>query len=388
MQVITVELKNEVNYLAFLLSWSQSVNVIDIFFKPTANYDSNYLMLAVSGRDCSLREHLKKVVINGCSPILSLVDTKTFDFPERNPKLDGLSSLTLMAPKISLEFISEVLMLLAEAKLTLAEYNYLSKGENSQRCLVIRILMSGELGDSSYFKGQLSKLSEKFSVDVFYQKEINDLRDFSLLVMDMDSTLINFEVIDELAREANVLGEVSAITESAMRGEIDFKQSLRKRLHLLANTDIKILDRVFDRIQLNPGAERLISVLKNSHYKIAIISGGFSFFAERIKENLGIDYAFANVLESRDGLLTGNLTGKLIDGDAKADIVKKLSNRYDRKEERVISIGDGANDIPMLTLSGLGFAYRAKLLVRKNADCVIKQGGLDSVLYFLGWRDI
>ena len=136
---------------------------------------------------------------------------------------------------------------------------------------------------------------------MFYQKEIKDMKDFSLLVMDMDSTLINFEVIDELAREANVLDEVSAITESAMRGDINFKQSLMKRLNLLANTDIKVLDRVFDRIQLNPGAERLVSTLKNSQYKIAIISGGFSFFADRIKENLDIDYAFANVVETKDG---------------------------------------------------------------------------------------
>ena len=388
MQVITVELKNEVNYLAFFLSWSQSVSVIDIFFKSTANNDNNHLMLTLTGRDSNLRQHLKKLVINGYRPTVSLVDNKTSYYPERNPKLDRLCSLTLTAPKISRELISEVLILLAEAKFSLVEYNYLSKGENSQKCLVVRILMRGELTDLENFKIQLSTLSDKFSVDMFYQKEIKGMKDFSLLVIDMDSTLINFEVIDELAREANVLDEVSAITESAMRGDINFKQSLMKRLNLLANTDIKVLDRVFDRIQLNPGAERLVSTLKNSHYKIAIISGGFSFFADRIKENLDIDYAFANVLETKDGLLTGKLTGKLIDGEAKAAIVKKLSDKHDIKEEKVISIGDGANDIPMLKVSGLGIAFRAKLLLSKNADCVITQGGLDSVLYFFGWRDI
>ena len=158
MQVITVELKNEVNYLAFFLSWSQSVSVIDIFFKSTANNDNNHLMLTLTGRDRNLRQHLKKLVINGYRPTVSLVDNKTSYYPERNPKLDRLCSLTLTAPKISRELISEVLILLAEAKFSLVEYNYLSKGENSQKQYKIESIENDKGKPSTVYKPMRSRI--------------------------------------------------------------------------------------------------------------------------------------------------------------------------------------------------------------------------------------
>ena len=203
----------------------------------------------------------------------------------------------------------------------------------------------------------------------------------------MDSTLINCEVIDELAREVNMQNEVAKITESAMRGELDFGESLHKRLSLLKGAPSSILSKVLDVIDYNPGAKRLISKLQSLGYKTAIISGGFSFFTEHIKNSLSIDYAFANVLEISNGILTGKIENCPLDGKMKNSLMKKLAVDLNIDLRRVIAVGDGANDIPMISNSGLGIAFRAKPKVSEASKYAIKIGGLDTILYFLGIKD-
>ena len=237
------------------------------------------------------------------------------------------------------------------------------------------------------FQIKLLEIEEQFSVDICFEDQEFKVSDFSLIVFDMDSTLINCEVIDELAREVNMQNEVAKITESAMRGELDFGESLHKRLSLLKGAPSSILSKVLDAIDYNPGAKRLISKLQSLGYKTAIISGGFSFFTEHIKNSLSIDYAFANVLEISNGILTGKIENCPLDGKMKNSLMKKLAVDLNIDLRRVIAVGDGANDIPMISNSGLGIAFRAKPKVSEASKYAIKIGGLDTILYFLGIKD-
>tara|TARA_R110001599_G_scaffold326715_1_gene539359 strand:- start:14 stop:673 length:660 start_codon:yes stop_codon:yes gene_type:complete len=212
-------------------------------------------------------------------------------------------------------------------------------------------------------------------------------RNRRLVVFDMDSTLIEAEVIDELAKEAGVGEEVSAITEQAMRGEIDFTESFIRRVGLLKGLDEKVLESVAARLKMTEGAERLISTLKSLGYKTAILSGGFTYFAKGLQAKLGIDYIYANNLEIKDGKVTGQVTGQVVDGNRKAALLDELAVRENIGREQVIAVGDGANDLPMLSRAGLGVAFRAKPLVKESARHSISNLGLDAVLYLIGFRD-
>lgn len=203
----------------------------------------------------------------------------------------------------------------------------------------------------------------------------------------MDSTLIQAEVIDELAREAGVGDEVVAITESAMRGEIDFKESLRRRLKLLEGLEESSMQKVAQRIPLTDGAERLIANLRQFGYKTAILSGGFTYFGRILQEKLGVDYVYANELEIKDGKLTGNVVGDIVDAAKKAELLQMLAEKEEINLQQVIAVGDGANDLPMLNLAGLGIAFHAKPVVKEGARQSISTLGLDSILYLVGVRD-
>jgi phosphoserine phosphatase len=203
----------------------------------------------------------------------------------------------------------------------------------------------------------------------------------------MDSTLIQAEVIDELARKAGVYDEVSAITEAAMRGEIDFNDSFKKRIALLKGLDESVMKEVADNLPLTEGAERLFHTLKKYGYRTAILSGGFTYFGNFLKAKLNIDYVFANELEVHNGQLTGRHVGEIIDGNKKAELLKLIAFKEDIHLEQVIAVGDGSNDLPMLRLAGLGIAFHAKPKVKASAKHAISTIGLDAILYLLGFRD-
>ncbi len=205
-----------------------------------------------------------------------------------------------------------------------------------------------------------------------------------LVISDMDSTLISIECIDEIADFANIKPEVAAITEAAMRGEIDFTGSLTQRVALLKGLEEGVLQKVYDeRLQLNPGAEALLAGLKQTGVRFALVSGGFTFFTERLKERLGLDYTRANVLDMSEGKLNGKVVGGVIDGAAKRDFLHELCAELGIEPSQVVAMGDGANDLLMMEPAGLGVAYRAKPKVQAEADVAINHGGLDGVLALL-----
>ena len=211
------------------------------------------------------------------------------------------------------------------------------------------------------------------------------MSDFGLFVTDMDSTLINIECIDEIADMQGLKREVAAITEAAMQGEIDFRESLTRRVGLLAGLPESALAEVFDhRLQLNPGAERLLQGLQRAGIRTMLVSGGFTYFTERLKTRLGFDYAYANELEIIDGKLTGQVLGEIVDGEAKAANLERVRDELGLKPEQVIAAGDGANDIPMLRAAGFGVAFHAKPVLRDVAHCCLDHTGLDGILDIFG----
>lgn len=200
----------------------------------------------------------------------------------------------------------------------------------------------------------------------------------------MDSTLIQTEVIDELADLCGVGDEVKAVTHRAMNGELDFDESLKLRVSKLKGLETKKMQEILDRLPLTPGVEDFLKTVKNLGYKVALISGGFTFFADALKAKLGLDYSFANELEIVDGKLTGNVKGTIVNANQKALLVKLISQQENISLEQVVAIGDGANDLPMLATAGLGIAFHAKDIVRKQAQQHMSHGPMTSILYFLG----
>jgi len=203
----------------------------------------------------------------------------------------------------------------------------------------------------------------------------------------MDSTLIQGEAIDELAKLHGVGDQVSAITEAAMRGELDFKQSFTRRVALLRGLPARSFETVLHSVPLADGAERLVSTLKMLGYKTAILSGGFTFFGEHLQARLGIDYVFANELEMENGAVTGKVVGRIVDGKKKAELLEAIALKENISLDQVVAVGDGANDLPMLNLAGMGIAFHAKPLVRDSANHAVSHLGLDSLLYLIGVRD-
>ncbi|MFP5492458.1 MAG: phosphoserine phosphatase SerB [Bacteriovoracia bacterium] len=233
-------------------------------------------------------------------------------------------------------------------------------------------------------KTELMNVSNRHGIDIAFMRDNVFRHNKRLIVFDMDSTLINAEVIDELAVEAGVGDQVKAITARAMNGEMNFDQSLRERVALLKGLKREVLKKVHDRLELNPGVEQFIRAVKSLGYKTAIVSGGFKFFAEELQQRLGMDYVFANELEFSGDELTGRVTGEIVNAEKKAFILELLAQQESIHLEQVVAIGDGANDLPMLAKAGLGIAFHAKEKVRKEARHQLGHGPMTSILYFLG----
>ena len=252
----------------------------------------------------------------------------------------------------------------------------------------IEFSLRGTPTDINEMRSQLMQLSSEMEFDFSLQRDNMFRRMRRLICFDMDSTLIQTECIDELAIRAGVGDQVKAITERAMRGEIDFKESFKERVALLKGLDVSVMQDIAEKLPITEGVDRLMSVLKRYGYKIAILSGGFTFFGEYLQRKYGIDYMYANELEIDDnGKLTGNYVGEIVDGHRKAELLKLIAQVEKVNLAQTIAVGDGANDLPMISEAGLGIAFHAKPRVQANAKQSINTIGLDGVLYFLGFKD-
>jgi phosphoserine phosphatase len=251
----------------------------------------------------------------------------------------------------------------------------------------VQLSVTGNIVDKTVMTAKFMEISGDLDVDIAFQEDNMYRRNRRLVCFDMDSTLIQTEVIDELAELAGVGQEVRTITESAMNGEIDFSESFKKRMALLEGLSEDVLHNVAVNLPITKGAHRLMKALKYYGYKTAILSGGFSYFGDYLQKELGIDYVYANQLEIKNGKLTGKYLGEIVDGKKKAEYLKAIADREGIHINQTIAVGDGANDLPMLNLAGLGIAFHAKPKVKENASTSISSLGLDGILYLLGYHD-
>ena len=300
--------------------------------------------------------------------------------------------LTLLGRKHSARQIEAVASVLAEQGLNIDAIKRLTgripldeQKENIRAC--IEFSVRGTPRDREAMQSELLKLSGKLEMDFSFQLDNMYRRMRRLICFDMDSTLIETEVIDELAERAGVGAQVRAITERAMRGEIDFKESFTERVALLKGLDVSVMEDIANHLPITEGVDRLMFVLKQYGYKIAILSGGFTYFGNYLKNKYDIDYVYANELEVENGKLTGRYVGEIVDGRRKAELLKLIAQVEHVNLAQTIAVGDGANDLPMLSEAGLGIAYHAKPRVVANAKQSINTIGLDGVLYFLGFKD-
>lgn len=300
--------------------------------------------------------------------------------------------VTILGRKLTAKQIAGVSRIIAEQDMNIDDIKRLTgripldENERTPKASV-EFSVRGTPKDKDKMKADFLKLATELQVDISFQEDSMYRRMRRLICFDMDSTLIETEVIDELAIRAGVGDEVKAITESAMRGEIDFTESFRRRCALLKGLDVSVMQEIAENLPITEGADRLMRVLKKVGFKIAILSGGFTYFGNYLKQKFGIDYVYANELEVIDGKLTGRYLGEVVDGKRKAELLRLIAQVENVDIRQTVAVGDGANDLPMISIAGLGIAFHAKPKVKATAEQSISTIGLDGILYFLGYKD-
>ena len=297
--------------------------------------------------------------------------------------------ITLLGRKLTASQLSKVTAAIAANRLNIDVITRLSgrvflddPGSLPKAC--VQLTVSGTLDNPAKLRGRLLKISNETGIDISFHVDDIYRHARKLVVFDMDSTLIQGEVINVLAEHAGVGDRVAKITATTMDGKIDFKESFTQRVSLLKGLDASVLPEIARNLVLTEGAERVIQTLKKLGYKIGIISGGFDFFGEYLQNKLGMDYVFANVLEIKNGKITGNIRGDIIDGPKKAELLKTIATVENISLQQTIAVGDGANDLPMISIAGLGIAFHAKPIVKENSEQSISTVGLDGLLYLMG----
>lgn len=300
--------------------------------------------------------------------------------------------INILGEKLAAKQLAAVTKIMSDQQLNIDSIKRLTsrasiviEEENPRSC--VQLSVSGIIEDKASMTASFMDISRALDVDISFQEDNIYRRNRRLVCFDMDSTLIQTEVIDELADLAGVGEEVRAITEAAMNGELDFDESFKQRMALLEGLSEEVLQTVAENLPLTKGAHRLMRALKYYGYKTAILSGGFTYFGKYLQKELGIDYVHANELEIVDGKLTGKYIGEIVNGEKKAEYLRAIAEKEGIHINQTIAVGDGANDLPMLNLAGLGIAFHAKATVKESAETSISSLGLDGVLYLLGYHD-
>lgn len=300
--------------------------------------------------------------------------------------------ITILSRKLTAKQIAGVSRIVAEQDMNIDDIKRLTGriplDENARTPKAsVEFSVRGNPRNKECMKAEFMKLSTELEMDISFQEDSMYRRMRRLICFDMDSTLIETEVIDELAIRAGVGDQVKAITEAAMRGEIDFCESFRQRCALLKGLDVSVMQEIAENLPITEGVDRLMRILKKVGFKIAILSGGFSYFGNFLKQKYNIDYVYANELEIENGKLTGNHVGDIVDGKRKAELLRLIAQVENVDIRQTVAVGDGANDLPMISIAGLGIAFHAKPKVKATAKQSISTIGLDGILYFLGYKD-
>lgn len=300
--------------------------------------------------------------------------------------------ITILSRKLTAKQIASVSRIVAEQDMNIDDIKRLTGriplDENARTPKAsVEFSVRGTPKNKECMKAEFMKLSTELEMDISFQEDSMYRRMRRLICFDMDSTLIETEVIDELAIRAGVGDQVKAITEAAMRGEIDFCESFRQRCALLKGLDVSVMQEIAENLPITEGVDRLMRILKKVGFKIAILSGGFTYFGNFLKQKYNIDYVYANELEIENGKLTGNYVGDIVDGKRKAELLRLIAQVENVDIRQTVAVGDGANDLPMISIAGLGIAFHAKPKVKATAKQSISTIGLDGILYFLGYKD-
>ncbi len=343
---------------------AKNANIVDIEQTVLQGLFAMFLVAEVSGDV----EETVNAVKEAAKRVGVYVSFRTFE--RRKGKDKNLYVVTVLG-RDRVGIVRDITAIFLEFGINIEKTSLTARGD----LIAIEFVVDAE-GDIAELRKKLMKEAERLGLDVVVQPYDVYRKEKRLIVFDMDSTLVDAEIIDELAKEAGVYEEVQKLTEKAMRGEIDFKTALIERVKLLRGLPAEVLEKIYSRLKLTEGAKELVRSLKESGYKVAVVSGGFTYFTERLKEELGLDYAFGNELEIKDGKLTGRIKGKIIDAEEKARIIEEIARREGISPENVVAVGDGANDRLMIEKAGLGIAFNAKEALKDVADGSISKENL------------